>query len=54
MDKWDLFTHIWGIVSLALGKSYDCSNLAEVILKGMGRIDLYQTTTKHIVAEPWA
>ena len=33
--------------SLALGQSYDCPSASEATLKDMGKIDQYQTMTKH-------
>ena len=35
------------VTSLALGQSYDCPSASEVTLKDMGKINKYQTTTKH-------
>ena len=35
------------ITSLPLGQSYDCPSTSEVILKNMGKITQYLTTTKH-------
>ena len=48
------FGLVWGclpisfrVSSLALGQSYDCPSAGEVILKDMGKITHYLTTTKH-------
>ena len=38
-------------VSLALGQSYDCPSANEAILKDMGKISQYLSTTKHNNAE---
>ena len=43
---------------MTLGQSFDCPSVSEATLKNMGKIDLYQTTTKldkvqnvHIITE---
>ena len=43
----DLSTASFRVASLVLGQSYDCPSASEATLKDMGKINWYQTTSKH-------